>query len=544
MVVAEQIAAVDTGAPVRRAPQGVTMITEDQAEVVAFLSSFSTHGAPVERIETHASIVFLAGQRAWKLKRAVRYDYLDFSTVERRKAMCDAEVRINRRTAPGLYRGVVPVTRQPDGSLALGGSGTPVDWLVEMDRFDQEGLFDRLAARGTLNLDLMRPLATAIARFHQAAERRFDHGGAAGMRWVIDGNATGFAEQAVGVLDQAACAELTRTSRDELERHGHLLESRRESGCVRQCHGDLHLRNIVLVDGLPTLFDGIEFNDEIACIDVLYDLAFLLMDLWRRKLPGHASVVWNGYLSDVHDLGGVPLLPLFLSCRAAVRAKTSATAANLQADATRKRELQDLAREYLVTARALLQPQPPCLVAVGGFSGSGKSTVARGLAPVVGAVPGAVVIRSDETRKEICGVDPLQRLGPEGYTAEISGRVYAAVADRAAQVVAAGHAAIADAVYARPADREAIERVAAAAQVPFVGLWLDAPEAVLIARAEQRQLDASDADAAVIHQQRAHDPGAVAWHRIDASRAFDDVLRAATALVSELVTRGAVGRVG
>jgi aminoglycoside phosphotransferase family enzyme/predicted kinase len=517
------------------------MITEDQAEVVAFLSSPATHGgAAVERIETHASIVFLAGARAWKLKRAVRYDYLDFSTVERRKAMCDAEVRINRRTAPDLYRGVVPVARQPDGALALGGAGTPVDWVVAMERFDQEGLFDRLAARGSLNLDLMRPLSAAIARFHRAAEPRFDHGGARGMLWVVEGNATGLAEDGAGILDQAGCAELIRHSREEIARHRPRLESRRGSGCVRQCHGDLHLRNIVLIDGHPTLFDGIEFNDEIACTDVLYDLAFLLMDLWRRQLPRHANVVWNGYLSDADELGGIPLLPLFLSCRAAVRAKTSATAANLQADPGRKRELQDLARTYLTMAGELLQPPPACLIAVGGFSGSGKSTLARTLAPLIGTVPGAVVIRSDETRKQLCGVDPFQRLGPEGYTAEVSGRVYATVAHRAGQVVAGGHAAIADAVYARPADREAIERVAAAAQVPFVGLWLDAPEAALIARSAHRRLDASDADAAVIRQQAAQDPGPIAWRRLDASRAPEDVLRTATAVLGEQLASGVV----
>jgi predicted kinase len=233
-------------------------------------------------------------------------------------------------------------------------------------------------------------------------------------------------------------------------------------------------------------------------------------------------------------------LPLFLSCRAAVRAKTSATAANLQTDSPRKGELQDLAREYLVMARELLQPPAACLIAIGGFSGSGKSTLARALAAFIGALPGAVVIRSDETRKQLCGVDPLQRLGPEGYTAEISGRVYATVARRAGQVVAGGHAAIADAVYARPSDREAIERVAAAAQVPFVGLWLDAPEPVLIARSEQRRLDASDAAAAVIRQQLAQDIGLIAWRRIDASRALEDVLRMATAVLSEHLKSGVV----
>ena len=502
------------------------MITQDQSEIVSFLASPSTHdGAAVERIETHASMVFLAGPRAWKLKRAVKYDYLDFSTVERRRAMCEAEVRINRRTAPAIYRGVVAVTREPSGSLALGGSGTPVDWLVEMTRFDQEQLFDRLAARGALDVTLMRLLATAIARLHESAERRPGHGGAAGTRWVIDGNAAGFAEQGTDILDQAACADLTRAAREELESRRGLLESRRDDGLVRQCHGDLHLRNIVLLDGHPTLFDAIEFNDEIACIDVLYDLAFLLMDLWRRQLLRQANAVWNEYLATMSDFGGVPLLPLFLSCRAAVRAKTSATAANLHTEPRRKDELQEMARDYLAMALRLLHPLPACLIAIGGFSGSGKSTIARALAPRIGSVPGAAVIRSDEIRKQLCGVDPLQRLGAEGYSVDITQQVYSTIAHRAGQVVAGGHAAIVDAVFARPADREAIERVAAAAQVPFAGVWLEAPESLLIARAEQRQLDASDADAAVIRGQLARETGVLTWARIDASRALDDVLR-------------------
>jgi len=169
------------------------MCTQNQDEVVRFLESSSTHaGAAVERIETHGSVVFLAGARAWKLKRAVRYDYMDFSTLNRRKAMCEAEVRINRRAAPAIYRGVVPVTRERDGELALGGAGVPVEWLVEMVRFDQDTLLDRLAARRRLDLRLMRPLASAVAAFHRDAPRRHDHGGAHGMALVIDGNAAGW----------------------------------------------------------------------------------------------------------------------------------------------------------------------------------------------------------------------------------------------------------------------------------------------------------------------------------------------------------------
>lgn len=510
------------------------MITEDQTAVIDFLAASSTHdGVSVERIDTHASIVFLAGARAYKLKRAVLFDYLDFSTSARRRTLCEAEMRLNRRTAPSLYRGVIAVTRQDDESYALGGNGTPVDWLVEMGRFPQEALFDRLASGGHLNLELMSPLAAAIAAFHISAEHRADHGGKAGMSWVIDGNAAGFAEFGTACLEPSASYRVTDDSCRELERRAALLEQRRESGFVRQCHGDLHLRNIVLLDGRPTLFDGVEFNDEISCTDVLYDLACLLMDLWRRRLPRHANVVWNRYLAETGDLDGVALLPLFLSCRAAVRAKTSATAAPLQNDVQRRSELHGLAREYLAMAEQFLHPPGPYLVAVGGLSGSGKSTLALGLAPLVGAVPGAVVLRSDETRKRLCGVPLLEHLGPEGYSSQVSERVYATLAERAAVTVAGGHSAVVDAVYSRASDRQVIEQVAAGASVPFIGLWLEAPEPVLMARTERRGNDPSDADANVIRMQSAQGTGELGWCRIDASLSAPSVLSRATARVRE-----------
>jgi aminoglycoside phosphotransferase family enzyme/predicted kinase len=505
------------------------MITADQTPVIDFLAAPSTHGgARVERIDTHASIVFLAGARALKLKRAVRFDYLDFSTAERRRVLCEAEVRLNRRTAPTLYRGVVAVTRENGGSYSVGGNGAPVDWLVEMNRFPQEALFDRLASVGALSLELMSPLAAAIADFHESAEARPDHGGRAGMAWVVEGNAAGFAEFGRICLDPSTADRVTDDSRRELDRRAEILERRRQSGCVRQCHGDLHLRNIVLLDERPTIFDGVEFNDDISCTDVFYDLAFLLMDLWRRRLPQHANAVWNRYLVETAEVDGVSLVPLFLSCRAAIRAKTSATAAQLQRDRERRSELEGMAREYLAMAERLLHPPHPCLVAIGGFSGSGKSTLALGLAPSIGAVPGAVVLRSDETRKRLCGTPLLQRLGPEGYSSQVSERVYAAVAEQAGPVLRAGHSVIVDAVYARAADRRVIEQVAEAASVPFIGLWLDAPESMLIDRTTQRRCDASDADASVVRLQRTQGVGAIRWSRLDASVAATSVLSSAT----------------
>jgi uncharacterized protein len=506
------------------------MADNAQREVVDVLMDAATHGgAAVERIDTHSAIVFLAGSRALKLKRAVKFDYLDFSTPDRRRVACEAEVRINRPAAPSIYRGVAVVTREADGTLALNGSGVPIEWLVDMVRFDQEALLDRLAARGALDLAMMRSLASAVADFHRLAGRRHDHGGRAGMAWVIEGNAEGFAEQGAGILDPRRCRDVNTHSRCELVRHGELLDRRRAEGFVRQCHGDLHLRNLVLVNGRPTLFDAIEFNDEIACADVLYDLAFLLMDLWRRELPRHANAVFNGYLAETRDFEGLALLPLFLSCRAAVRAKTSATAARLQSDRSRVSELTDLARAYLAMAGDLLRPAPPRLVAIGGLSGSGKSTTALALAPTVGAVPGALVLRSDEIRKALFGVSPLTPLGVEGYTPEVTARVYRSIEERASMALRAGHSVIADAVYARPEDREAIEHVAVSLSVPFSGIWLDAPADVLEARTTQRRLDASDADVRVVRQQHAAGTDALRWRHVNAAREPAAVLDAVRA---------------
>jgi aminoglycoside phosphotransferase family enzyme/predicted kinase len=510
------------------------MIAEDQTAVIELLGAPATHGgAAVQRIDTHISTVFLAGARAWKLKRAVRLDYIDASTADRRKALCEKEVQLNRRTAPALYRGVVAVTREADGSLALGGSGTPVDWVVDMNRFDSDALFDRLAERGRLELAAMAPLATAIATFHAAAEPRRDHGGASGMRWVIEGNARGFAEFGSGVLDGGVTARVTAESLRRLEACATLLDSRRDAGFVRQCHGDLHLRNIVLYDGQPTLFDAVDFNDEIACVDVLYDLAFLVMDLWRRHLPAHANAVWNGYLLDTGDVGGISLLPLFLSCRAAIRAKTSVTALRVQAESARAGELQQTAREYVGMAERLLRPPSPCLVAIGGLSGTGKSTLARRLAPFLGAVPGAIVLRTDEIRKQICGVPTLTRLGADGYTSAITEKVYATAAERANRVLRGGHCVIVDAVFSGEEQRRTVEDVARGADVPFVGLWLSAPAQTLLERLRHRQHDASDADAAVLQMQLTQHTEASSWQTVDAGRSSESVLGDARSLVND-----------
>lgn len=495
------------------------MVTDDQSAVLDFLSdpaSYPDAPAAVDRIDTHAAIVFLAGDRAYKIKRAVRYDYLDFSTLDRRRRACEAELRLNRRTAPDLYLTVQPISRADDGALRWGVSGAIIEWVLVMRRFAQEALLDDLAARGALDVTLMADLADAVAQFHERAERVDQHGGRQGMRWVIEGNAESFA-RLEPMLGTDLTASVTARCRGALSRHGDLLDARRCGGFVRRCHGDLHLRNIVLLDGRPTLFDAVEFNDEISCVDVLYDLAFLLMDLLRRHLPVHANAVFNGYLSIRPDLVGLPLLPLFLGCRAAIRAKTAATAAGLQPIRSKADALASAAREYLAMAERLLQPASPVLLAIGGFSGSGKSTVAQRIAPRLGASPGALVLRSDVIRKSLFGVAAETRLGPQAYGADTSAAVYRLIADRASLALAAGHSVIADAVYADPAARDAIARVAARAHVPFAGLWLDTDATTLARRIGQRSADASDATTEVLGRQLRAGAGLVSWERIDAT---------------------------
>ena len=508
----------------------------DQRNVIAFLSTptaYGPHVGAIERIDTHISVVWLIGARAYKLKRSVCLDYVDFSTLERRRAACEAEVRVNARTAPSLYLGVLPVTREADGALALSGAGVPVEWLVEMVRFDQATLFDRLAADGQLDIGLMDGLAGAIARLHASAASRPDHGGRDGMAWVVEGNASGFAIDGAPVLDRASCDRLTEDARRAIERQAVLLEGRRRTGKVRACHGDLHLRNICLVDGAPTLFDGVEFNEQISCVDVLYDLAFLLMDLWHRQLGFHANVVFNAYLTRTLDLEGLALLPLFLSCRAAVRAKTSATGVRLQGDSGRGRELADEARQYLALAGDLLQPRAPLLVAVGGWSGSGKSTLARRLGPTVGPAPGAVILRSDVIRKQLLGVPLLTSLGPEGYAPAVTRHVYQTIADRARAALTAGHAVIADAVYGSAGERDEIADVARRAGVPFVGVWLEGRPRLLAKRIRARTADASDATPEVLQRQRRSALGPLDWHRLDGSWDAPAVEAAAAALLTQ-----------
>jgi len=472
-------------------------MSNDQSEVVEFLA-----GQTSEWVETHISLIFLGDGIVYKLKRAVTLPYVDFSSLESRRHACETELTLNRRTAPMLYRRVAAVTRAEDGGLEWNGPGAVLDWVVEMNRFDRDKQLDH----APLDKTIVQDLADAVVAMHQGAQVTPERGGFDGLLWVTEGNLESFRRAAPGIFDPAAVAALTARSLAELERHRDLLEWRRLSGKVRRCHGDLHLGNICLIDGKPVLFDAIEFSDRIACIDMAYDLAFLVMDLHRQGMGEFAALLLGRWLSVTGEFEALPLLPLMLSLRAAIRSHI----AGIQGKA-------DEAGAYFERAEAYLAPSPPRLVAVGGLSGTGKSHLSRKIAPFLGAAPGAVVLRTDVIRKLLMGVPPETRLPPEAYSETVTEKVYGALYAQADQVLRAGHAVIIDAVSALPEQRRALADLAARLDVPFDGLWLEAGAEDLRRRITERRNNASDATVAVLDRQLDFDLGAMDWTLIDSS---------------------------
>jgi hypothetical protein len=516
----------------------------DQAEVFAFLADRRSHDLlfPVVRIDTHTAVVFLAGLDVYKVKRAVRFPFLDQSTVEKRRKACELEVAVNRRYAPDIYYGAVPITREASG-LGIAGKGQPVEWAVHMRRFDETRTLDHVAERGELGMSLVIRLVEVILATYREAEPRDGTVATAALRGVVEETLSSLAAADLFFLRDET-AELARAMTASFERLTPLLLERGRRGRVRRCHGDLHLRNITLLNGVPTPFDAIEFDESIATIDILYDLAFLLMDLWEKGLPAQASVVLNRYLWGSPDLRGelqgLATLPLFMSLRAAVRAKVEALRLVAVAQGLDKA---GEARRYFAHARSFMAESPQWLVAIGGLSGTGKSTIAARIAPRIGRAPGAVHLRSDIERKRMLGVPEHRRLPEEAYARPVTEKVFASLREQAALALKAGQSVVVDAVHRGREERDLIARVAATLKVRFAGIWLEAPLDTAAARVTARRDDASDATAAIVARQAAQPTGPISWTRIDASGRVDEVAAAALAAIegTPVADRGSGG---
>ena len=458
-------------------------------------------------IETSCAWVFLEGERALKVKKPVDYGFLDFSTLDKRRWALERELRFNRVTAPDIYRAVRRITRRAD-SFAFDGEGETVEQALEMRRFDPDAVLSQHPDH--VDAALAETLGRTIARFHAGAEVRPEGGGVKALGYTIRTNAEHLRAMS-GVLGAEDSERVIAATDAALAAFTPLLELRRAQGYGRRCHGDLHLGNILLEHGEPVLFDCIEFNDLLSEIDVLYDIAFLIMDLWFRGRREPANRVLNAYLDEAarafpHTLwDGLALLPLLLATRASVRAHVTAN-----------QDQPDAARAYLAAAADHLAPPAARLIAIGGLSGTGKTTLARRVAPDLGAAPGAVILRSDEIRKRLAGVGPLDRIPRGSYTSRRSAETYGEMFRLAGRLLDAGRTVVLDAVFLGPELRAAAEELASEAGVPFHGVWLEGRPELLRARLDARRGDASDADAAVLAEQLTRETGPIGWPIADA----------------------------
>ncbi|MGY3451009.1 bifunctional aminoglycoside phosphotransferase/ATP-binding protein [Bradyrhizobium sp. USDA 4353] len=505
----------------------------DQDLVFTFLGDSNRH-PDVRRIDTHAASVFLFGERALKIKRAIQLPFLDYSTLALRKAACTKELEINHPFAPDIYLRVIAITKAANGTFDIDGPGEPIEYAVEMRRFDDSQTLDHLAGHAGVDADLADHLAETIAESHRAAAKVADSAWIDSVPGWIDASIASF--EAGRRFPEGEIAELQALCRSAFLRFKPLLEQRAAKGDVRRCHGDLHLANIVVINHKPVLFDAIEFDDRIATIDVLYDLAFPLMDLLHFTLPVAANHLLNRYLlaAEPEQTDGLAALPLFLAMRAAIRAQVFL--AKLDRGATEHNDSHlsttfEIANSYFQLARKLIQPAAPMMVAVGGLSGTGKSALARALAPELAPIPGAIVLRSDVLRKQLFGVSQSERLPTTAYTPESSTRVYRELMNQAARVLAQGFTVIVDAVFAREAERQAIQQLADRLRVPFAGLFLVADLHVRQERIQHRVNDASDATTAVAREQERYDIGALDWLQVDASGTPETTLNRSLSLL-------------
>ncbi len=487
---------------------GLELTAEEQAQWVrALRRGLAGGGAEVELIETHISFVLVGRTHAYKIKKAIRTGFLDASTLALRERACREELRLNRRLAPDLYLDMVPLTGTLDAPV-LGGEGEAIDWAVKMLAFDQEGLWDRLAARGLLGPAQIDELAGLLEPFHAAAAVA-DPAGWLGSPAQVRAPLLESLADLQGLLhapaDRAALQDLGSWEAQAFGCLAPALAERLARGRIRECHGDLHMGNVTMISGRTTVFDAIDFNDEFRWIDVASEIAFMAMDLHAHGLAALAHRFVDAYLQRGGDYDGVRVLPYYLVHRALVRAKVALLraaqcGAGLADEASVQRRS---AAHYLELAREFCRPVSPVLMLTHGFSGSGKSTLTQDLLEATGAVR----IRADVERKRLAGLraGDSSHSGPDAglYCPAMTAATYARLCQLAVPVLDGGRHVILDATFLRREQRDAARRLAEDRGTPWLILDFDAEPDVLRQRLRLRQRgargdDASEADERIL----------------------------------------------
>lgn len=452
----------------------------------------------IELIETNIAWVLLTGDRVYKIKRPVKLPFLDLRSAERRRFLCDEEVRLNRRFAPDLYLDVVPITSGPGGAR-IGGDGEVIEHAVCMRRFSGEDQLDQLLGRGAVTVEEMAAFGRRLAAIHEGLPRvdaSESFGRASFVRKVMLENV----RQCVQVSDRLGSGKeigsLEPLLTLALDATAALIDARRDGGHVRECHGDLHSRNVARFERELIAFDCLEFEPAFRWIDVAEEIAFLYMDVLSQQHLAHATAFMNGWLAESGDFGACRLVRLYGAHRAVVRAKVEALQPNAE-----------LQGAYVRTARALLGVAHPQLVLMRGLSGSGKSWLAAQLAPELGAV----LIRSDVERKRMAGLQESasssSALRSGLYSPEASASLYSHLAECARDALEGGFSVIVDATFLMRQDRASLLAVGSECAIPVTLIDCQAPASVLESRIQRRATegrDASEADLAVLRWQQSH----------------------------------------
>lgn len=448
----------------------------------------------IEVVQTHISTVLLTGEYAYKIKKPLDLGFLDFSTLEARRRYCEEELRLNRRLAPWIYLEVVGFTGRPEAPR-FGGPGQPFEYAVKMRQFPQERLLDRVLARGGLQAEVMDEVARRTARFHAEAAPAGRDTRYGTPEAVLAPMIQNFEQLRPLLHDPARLEQLERIESWTLARHAELrplLAARKQAGCIRECHGDMHLGNIALLEEGVTIFDGIEFNEDFRWIDVMSEIAFLTMDLDDRGAHALSHRVLNTYLAESGDYAGLQLLRFYQVYRAMVRAKVASIRLTQGVEAAERDRVLAAYQGYADLAERYTGRPRPAVLVTHGVSGSGKSTGALALVERLGAVQ----IRSDVERKRLFGLAAGERsrstLGGGLYTAEATHRTYARLLELAEDVVRAGFPVIVDATFLTRARREPFAALAARLGVPFGILSFSADPEELRRRVQKRLAEGGD----------------------------------------------------
>lgn len=461
----------------------------------------------IELIETHISWVFLTGEFAYKIKKPVDFGFLDFSTLEKRRDFCEQELNLNNRLAPAIYLSIVSITGTYD-KPTISGNGEVIEYAVKMRQFPQLSQLDRMLAAGKLDVGHMDAIAIMVADFHQTvqlADESVDFGDEDLVNEPVEENFFQIKEHLKTNLYLDALDDLQQWSFNEWSRLKPIFEQRKSDGFVRECHGDMHLRNLIWFDGRAMAFDCIEFDPRLRWIDVISDVAFLVMDLQDRCRPDLASRFLNSYLEATGDYAGLSVLPFYLSYRAMVRAKVDALRLE-QSGITKEERAQTLSQfeSYIELARSYSQESQIKLIIMRGVSASGKTTLSQQLLDNLGVIR----LRSDVERKRSFGITLPKTASNDIdaglYSAEASQKTYSKLAELASEVISAGYSVVVDAAFLRLEQYDLFLSLANRLCVAFIVLEVSAPEDVLRQRIMTRKQGASDADIEVLDQQLAN----------------------------------------